>query len=104
MSKDLVFSSLNPFVDINFWQDFANLKLEKLKLDDKPMRVFGTYTLPVSSSAKVSILSISEKSLPESNTKTIGGLIESKVEGTFHNVNTLEQYKEADRKTIAGTL
>lgn len=104
MTKELSFNPLSSFVDINFWQEFSNLKLDKLKLDDKPFPIFGTYTPPINPSAKLSVLSISENCLPGVKINTIGGLIESKVQGAFHNTNTLEQFIEADKKMIAGKL
>jgi len=100
MTKELSFNPLSSFVDINFWQEFGNLKLEKLKLDDKPIPIFGTYTPPINPSTKLFVLSISENCLPGIKISTIGGLIESKVQGIFHNTNTLEQFVEADKKQI----
>ena len=102
MSKDISFEVLNPFADINFWQEFSHLKLDKLKLDDKPISIFGTYTVPVSKVAKMSVLSISENCLPGVNVSTIGGLIETKVRGILQNTNTMEQFVAANRKEIAG--
>ena len=104
MSKELTFNPISSFVDINFWQEFSNLKLDKLKLDDKPLNVFGTYTPPVNSSTKLSVLSISESCLPDVKINTIGGMIEAKVSGIFHNTNTIDKYLEADKKAIAGNF
>jgi ubiquitin-like modifier-activating enzyme ATG7 len=101
MSKELAFNPLSSFVDINFWQEFSGLKLDKLKLDDKPIVIFGTYTPPINPSAKLFVLSISENCLPGIKINTIGGLIESKVQGIFYNANTFEQFVEVDKKKIA---
>ena len=102
MNKDIAFEPILPFVDINFWQEFAHLKLDKLKLDDKPLDIYGTYTVPVSKSSKGSILAISESGLPGAATTTLGGVIEAKVSGYLQNMNTLEHFQQANRKEIAG--
>lgn len=102
MTKELSFNSLSSFVDINFWQEFSSLKLDKLKLDDKPIPIFGTYSPPTKTSTKLFVLSISENCLPGVKINSIGGLVESKVEGVFHNTNTFEQFAETDKEMIAG--
>ena len=102
MSKDtLVFEKIAPFPNINFWQEFSHLKLDKLRLDDKPLGIYGTYTVQ-SKSLKGSILSISEAGLPGAEISSHGGIIEVKVAGSLQNTNTLEQFLQANRNEIAG--
>jgi len=102
MQKDITFEPLAPFADINFWQEFNHIKLDKMKLDDSPIPIYGTYTPTVNKFAKSSILNISENCLPGSSVTTLGGLVESKINGVLQNLNTLEQFQDANRKLIAG--
>ncbi len=104
MSKDIVFEQIQPFADISFWQEYSHLKLNKLKLDDKPLDIFGTYTVPMSKSAKGAVLAITESALPDTAVSTLGGVVEAKVPGLLHNVNTLEQFVQSPRKEIAGSF
>lgn len=86
-------ASLAPFtasLSMGFWSAFANLKLTTLKLDDKPLRLEGTYHSPTGG---IAYLEFDESSLIDHDPnkfQTKGGYLRSKALGAFKNYNTLE--------------
>ena len=86
MESPYEFDPISPFINISFWIEFFKAKLEKFKLSQNELNIFGTYTIPYSKNAK-SIFNITGDSISHSSNKSVGGLLNFKIGGMILNYN-----------------
>jgi len=90
MDPILEFEALDSHIDLTFWLELNKQKLDKLKLSDDPIDVKASYQLPVENAVR--FLTYTKDSLAEEEKKSIGGLLESKMDGMLINTNTIEDF------------
>ena len=86
----LKFQNLSSAIDIGFWQSFANLKLEELKLSDSAVPITATYSVSAHKEIPAR-LNFTTDSL--SGTSSSGGQITVTLSGQVINFNTFDAFK-----------
>ncbi|GAA94304.1 glycoside hydrolase family 12 protein [Mixia osmundae IAM 14324] len=87
-----------------FWHELTRLKIEVLKLDDKPIDVWGTYTMGRRLLDKETSKAIPLRPSTElgSQSFSAGPPTQRQVQlrGTLKNFNTIEEFKSADKPAL----
>jgi len=99
--EQLKFANINSGIDIGFWQVLAKKKLEEIKLDSEPISIYGYYS-PSGHEHMAPLLRI----VPEVLLGMPSGLPLSavKVPGELLIYNTIEDFKNSDKKAILDQL
>ena len=88
------FTFWNVMIDIGFWTRLTKNKIELYKLDDSDRPLIPKFRI-TNRPEKISILSIDAFSFDLAQ-EDKSGPIEFKVQGTFGNTNTVEEFKVID--------
>ena len=107
-SVPLKYQTLSSSIHISFWQELSKRKLEVLRLSTAPVNITGR--IQIASDARLpSTIEISSESFSTiSNDKNQGTQVTTKitpsheycVPGKLHIVNTLEDYKNCDKRQM----
>lgn len=97
------FQTFTSSVDISFWSELCNRKLEKIQLNEAPISITGCYRIQLTTSQKTSNLDFPALFLLERNSFD-ETLDEQKYTthspGTLFLTNTVEGFKELDKKSL----
>lgn len=95
------FSFWNVMIDIGFWTRLAKNKVEVYQLDASEHPLVAKFRI-TNRPEKLSLLSVDAFSF-DLTEEDKSGPIDFKVQGTFCNKNTVEDFKEIDRATKEST-
>ena len=88
-------------IDIGFWSELSTLKLDTLRLDDSARSIWGSYECGSRSSATGAKFLVGSESLDPSAQSSARFV---RAPGTITVVNTVEAFKELDKKKIIEEL
>ena len=86
--------------DVSFWHTFAKYKLEVAKLSEDPVEVRGYYSNDNSHNALPARLSLQAGSFGSSEAPPF----QFPVPGVLHICNTIERFKESDKKALLSSV
>ena len=106
-STTLKFQNFGSRIDVSFWHELAERKLNVYRLDASAQPLVGAYNLGtprVPSLMAVSEASFVGQGLDDVDAVAVAGDIVGRggvpVRGTLYNVNTVEEFKTADKKAL----